>query len=96
VLLAADADPQLVVRAAARALAIALPPITELRVLEDADWVRQTQSQFAPIHIAERLWIVPTWHAPPEPRCDQCPPRSRRGVRHWLASDDAAVPAVVG
>ncbi len=67
VLLAADADPQLVVRAAARALAIALPPITELRVLEDADWVRQTQSQFAPIHIAGRLWIVPTWHAPPEP-----------------------------
>ncbi len=66
VLLAAEADPQLVVHEAARALAIAPPPITGVQALEDADWVRQTQSQFAPIHIAGRLWIVPTWHTPPE------------------------------
>ena len=30
--------------------------------MPDADWVRLTQSQFGPIHIAERLWIVPSWH----------------------------------
>ena len=35
--------------------------------LEDADWVALTQAQFAPIRAGERLWIVPTWHAPPDP-----------------------------
>ena len=35
--------------------------------LEDADWVALTQRQFAPIRAGERLWIVPTWHEPPEP-----------------------------
>ena len=35
--------------------------------LEDADWVALTQKQFEPIRAGERLWIVPTWHAPPRP-----------------------------
>lgn len=35
--------------------------------VEDADWVALTQRQFAPIRAGERLWIVPTWHEPPEP-----------------------------
>src|SRR5258708_22151143 len=35
--------------------------------LEDADWVGLTQRQFEPIRAGERLWIVPTWHAPPRP-----------------------------
>ena len=29
--------------------------------------MRATQTQFAPIHIGRRLWIVPSWHTPPEP-----------------------------
>ncbi|WP_415792220.1 50S ribosomal protein L11 methyltransferase [Bordetella tumulicola] len=33
-----------------------------LREVPDADWVRLTQSQFGPIHIGERIWIVPSWH----------------------------------
>jgi ribosomal protein L11 methyltransferase len=28
------------------------------------DWVRLTQSQFDPIPISTRLWIVPSWHIP--------------------------------
>jgi ribosomal protein L11 methyltransferase len=35
--------------------------------LEDTDWVAMTQRQFDPIRAGSRLWIVPTWHAPPEP-----------------------------
>jgi ribosomal protein L11 methyltransferase len=35
--------------------------------LEDADWVALTQRQFEPLRIGKRLWIVPTWHAPPDP-----------------------------
>ena len=39
----------------------------ETRVLvENTDWVRQSQSQFGPTRISERLWIVPSWHAPPD------------------------------
>ncbi|MCR8958638.1 50S ribosomal protein L11 methyltransferase [Variovorax sp. S2] len=32
----------------------------------DQDWVRLTQSQFAPVEITPEFWIVPTWHEPPE------------------------------
>jgi len=35
--------------------------------IEEQDWVRLTQSQFDPIQISARLWIVPTWHASPDP-----------------------------
>jgi ribosomal protein L11 methyltransferase len=31
----------------------------------DQDWVRLTQSQFAPVAITPEFWIVPTWHEPP-------------------------------
>ncbi len=33
--------------------------------LPDQDWVRLTQSQFAPVEITPEFWIVPTWHEPP-------------------------------
>jgi len=33
----------------------------------DRDWVRATQSQFQPVRLSSRLWVVPTWHAPPDP-----------------------------
>ncbi|NBX53764.1 MAG: 50S ribosomal protein L11 methyltransferase [Betaproteobacteria bacterium] len=36
--------------------------ITEL---VEQDWVRLTQSQFAPVEITPDFWIVPTWHQPP-------------------------------
>jgi ribosomal protein L11 methyltransferase len=35
--------------------------------IEDADWVALTQKQFEPIHVGERLWIVPTWYELPDP-----------------------------
>lgn len=31
----------------------------------EQDWVRLTQSQFAPVEIVSDFWIVPTWHEPP-------------------------------
>ncbi len=33
----------------------------------DQDWVRATQTQFQPVHVSSRLWVVPTWHEAPEP-----------------------------
>ncbi len=35
--------------------------------IADQDWVRNTQSQFPPISISKRLWVVPSWHMPPQP-----------------------------
>lgn len=37
-----------------------------IQVVEDQDWVRLTQSQFAPVEVTPDFWIVPTWHEPPE------------------------------
>ena len=31
----------------------------------EQDWVRLTQSQFAPVAVTPSFWIVPTWHEPP-------------------------------
>jgi ribosomal protein L11 methyltransferase len=36
-----------------------------IQVVPDQDWVRLTQSQFAPVEITPEFWIVPTWHEPP-------------------------------
>jgi len=48
---------------------IGLDPIPGHRIetLDDHDWVRLTQSQFEPIPISSRLWIVPSWHAASDP-----------------------------
>ena len=38
------------------------------KTVEEQDWVRLTQSQFAPIQIGKRIWVVPSWHdAPSDP-----------------------------
>jgi len=65
-LAAATADPAALVNAASASAAIAPPPYALARI-EDEDWVRRSQSQFDPIRIAQRLWIVPSWHTPPDP-----------------------------
>jgi ribosomal protein L11 methyltransferase len=37
----------------------------EEKIVAEQDWVRLTQSQFAPIQIGERIWVVPSWHESP-------------------------------
>ena len=56
---------QLVARAA-RAAALPPPGFTTARV-DDEDWVRRAQSQFGPLRVAEKIWIVPSWREPPDP-----------------------------
>lgn len=41
-------------------------PEYALEEVAEQDWVRLTQSQFQPLCIGERLWIVPSWHVPPD------------------------------
>ncbi|MCX7148088.1 MAG: 50S ribosomal protein L11 methyltransferase, partial [Rhodocyclales bacterium] len=51
---------------ATAAAGIADLPEIELEDVAEQDWVRLTQSQFDPIRVNERLWIVPSWHAAPD------------------------------
>ena len=43
----------------------AVPPFT-IEEVEEQNWVQLTQSQFDPIRITDRLWIVPSWHQAPD------------------------------
>jgi ribosomal protein L11 methyltransferase len=65
--LALGIDPQMLVGAAAQASGIAPPSFSSAR-LEDQDWVRASQAQFAPIAIGERLWVGARWHEAPRGR----------------------------
>ena len=46
-----------------------LPNIPDFTVdtIEEQNWVQLTQSQFDPIRVSDRLWIVPSWHDSPNP-----------------------------
>lgn len=67
-LLDAGADARAVVTAAARAAGLAVPPAFGQSRVGERDWVRATQAQFGPLAIGERLWVVPSWHEPPDPQ----------------------------
>lgn len=56
-----------IVRNAANSAQLDHSPSYRLEHVEEQDWVRLTQSQFDPIQISTRLWIVPTWHQLPDP-----------------------------
>ena len=44
-----------------------------VRQVQEQDWVRLTQSQFAPVDITPEFWIVPTWH--------EVPAQARQSIR---------------
>ncbi len=66
VLADAGTDPAQLLTAAADTAGLPAPVLQGMRIVEDADWVRLTQSQFPPTRISDRLWIVPSWHEPPD------------------------------
>ena len=59
-------DAQALIEAAASAAGLPGAPNYEVTQVDDDDWVRRTQSQFTPLQVGERLWIVPSWCAPPK------------------------------
>lgn len=69
-LLPDDAEAQEVVDAACTLQALDTPPPWSVRDVPDADWVRLTQAQFDPIPVADRIWIVPSWHEMPAASAD--------------------------
>jgi ribosomal protein L11 methyltransferase len=62
-----EADIELILAAAATQAGLSATPPHSIEALEERDWVRLTQSQFDPIRISSRLWIVPSWHESPDP-----------------------------
>jgi len=59
-------DPERAVAQAAAVLGESLPAYS-MATIPGGDWVRRSQAQFAPIRVTDRLWIVPSWCAPPDP-----------------------------
>jgi ribosomal protein L11 methyltransferase len=62
-----DADQAAIVAEAAASIGLKQVPVFTTRFVADEDWVRLTQSQFAPIHIGKNIWVVPSWHEAPDP-----------------------------
>lgn len=73
VLLPDGVDPEQILAAALEVMGSVETLPWHLRQVPDADWVRLTQSQFGPIHVGEKILIVPSWHA------DQMPAKTEPG-----------------
>ena len=41
-------------------------PLYHAKTVDEQDWVRLSQSQFEPIRISDKLWIVPSWAVAPD------------------------------
>ena len=68
VLLDEHADVVETLATAAKLAGVPVPTEFTIETVAEQDWVRLTQSQFDPIPISPRLWIVPTWHTAPDSR----------------------------
>jgi ribosomal protein L11 methyltransferase len=62
-----DAEVGTVLAEASKAIGLAQVPDFAIAEVEEQNWVQLTQSQFDPIRISDRLWIVPSWHQAPDP-----------------------------
>lgn len=62
-----DTDVAAMLAAAAIEVGLSQAPTFSIEVIEEQNWVQLTQSQFDPIRVSERLWIVPSWHEIPDP-----------------------------
>ncbi|MGE5471907.1 MAG: 50S ribosomal protein L11 methyltransferase [Bacteroidota bacterium] len=67
VLLEPAADVAALLAQAGAAIGLAEVPVFTVEAVAEQNWVQLTQSQFDPIRVSERLWIVPSWHESPDP-----------------------------
>ncbi|MBS1189099.1 MAG: ribosomal protein [Rhodocyclaceae bacterium] len=63
----ADAEPADILAAAFAAAGLPTVPQFTVEEVAEQNWVQLTQSQFDPIRVSGRLWIVPSWHEAPDP-----------------------------
>jgi ribosomal protein L11 methyltransferase len=55
------------IAAACAQIGLAQAPDYSVEPVAEQDWVRRSQSQFEPIRISDKLWIVPSWAIAPCP-----------------------------
>lgn len=67
-LLEYDTDAGKLIAGCARIAGLDEIPSFQQEEVAEQDWVRLTQSQFDPIRVSDRLWIVPSWHQAPDPK----------------------------
>ena len=66
-LLEAGTDVAPLIATCAAAAGLGSAPEFSLEEVAEQNWVQLTQSQFEPIRVSQRLWIVPSWHTAPDP-----------------------------
>jgi ribosomal protein L11 methyltransferase len=66
-LLEAGTDASELIAACAATAGLNATPDYQQEEIAEQNWVQLTQSQFEPIRVSERLWIVPSWHEAPDP-----------------------------
>ncbi|MBI4741777.1 MAG: 50S ribosomal protein L11 methyltransferase [Betaproteobacteria bacterium] len=66
-LLEPDTDVAALIVACAIAAGLDENPVYSCEEIAEQNWVHLTQSQFAPIRVSAKLWIVPSWHEAPDP-----------------------------
>jgi len=66
-LLESDTDARSLIASCASIAGLETVPSFTQDVVAEQNWVQLTQSQFDPIRVSERLWIVPSWHEAPDP-----------------------------
>ena len=66
-LLEAGTDAGELIAACAATAGLNTTPAYQQEEIAEQNWVQLTQSQFEPIRVSERLWIVPSWHEAPDP-----------------------------
>ena len=60
-------DCQALIVACAQTVGLVETPTFTQEEVAEQNWVQLTQSQFEPIRVSARLWIVPSWHQAPDP-----------------------------
>ena len=62
-----DVEVEPLLAQAAASIGLSETPAFSVEDIAEQNWVQLTQSQFDPIRVSDRLWIVPSWHDAPDP-----------------------------
>ncbi len=63
----ADIDTDVIVDMVSQMLSPVKLPKYKIEAVEDKDWEREWMDNFHPLCFGDKLWIVPSWHQPPQP-----------------------------
>ncbi|UDG82819.1 50S ribosomal protein L11 methyltransferase [Candidatus Vallotia lariciata] len=65
-MLGSKQDPTILLVAAANKAEMPMLPAFTTRNVHEQDWLKLIQTHLKPIHIGQKIWVVPTWHDAPK------------------------------